>query len=58
MHHRLVTDAVAVEPDAPVQRVFHALAAADEGPDQTRQEQLIRPSMVADPTGVAEPMKR
>jgi len=58
MHHRLVADAVAVEPDASVQRVDHSLAAALEGPHQARQEQLISPSMVEDPTGVAVPMNR
>ncbi len=58
VNHRLVVNDVTVEPHAPIHRVDHPFTPARERSDQLRQEQAATPSLVAFPTGVAEPKKR
>ena len=58
VNHRLIVNDVTVEPHASIHRVDHPLAPPRERSDQLRQEQAATPSLVALPTGVAEPKKR
>jgi len=56
--HRLTVEAMAVKPDAAVKGVAHALAAAWKLPITPPYWQVILPSTVALPTGVAPPENR
>lgn len=58
VNHGLIVNDVTVEPHAPIHRVDHPFTPARERSDQLRQEQAATPSLVAFPTGVAEPKKR
>ena len=55
VRHRLVAQAVAMKPNAAVEGEAHPLAAALELPIWWRYVQVILPSTVALPTGVALP---
>jgi len=58
VRHRLAAYPVPVQPQSPVEREAHALAAARELPGAGLYWQTMRPSVVAGPIGGPTPAKR